>query len=676
MVNKEELPKGFMGRVLEVNLREKSFRFIKTDPDLALRFFGGRGLGMALIFRHFNNLKSAGIYSDPFKEVDGLSPDNAVVISTSPSTGTRMPGAGRFHMNFKSPLTGGIGSTNTGGFWGVQLKQAGIDAVIILGKAEESTYIVIEREKVTFHNAEKLQGFSTEETNDALVSQLPKGARVLSIGDAGKNMVRFAAVINEKGRALGRSGGGAVWGSKNLHAIAVVPDLSLKVEVDDPVKLDIKNKEGATFKTKMMLDLGKLTRKEDHYGILSSLGSLGLLGMVNNHGQLPHNNMRDTSHDDELVSKITGEALRNHKRIAGKGQPTVEVKKGTCFNCPVACKRKTKVVNKNGEVIDQGEGPEFETVTLLGANLSIYDLPLITRANYAANRYGLDTISLGSTIASFFDLYTYCAGKKALNDEEQKFMKNVEPFVQTVGEPVFGNAEVLLPLIEMVALREGIGEELAEGSYRFCSEYGHPEFSMTVKGQELPAYDPRASFSQGLSYEMSNRGACHLEGGYMAAQSYAGGYGEWPADRTEGTPLILKNATLRNTIYDVIGACVYTSFSIGLDDYANLLNAITGLDWNAGKLQRLGQRIFTLERLFNLKCGKGVDDDWLPDRFFNEPITLEGKERVCDREAFEKMHREYYNAMGWGSDGVPLSETLEKLDLADYISVCEEIRRG
>ncbi|MFO7850093.1 MAG: aldehyde ferredoxin oxidoreductase N-terminal domain-containing protein, partial [Spirochaetia bacterium] len=485
MVNKNELPKGFMGKVLEVNLSDRSFRFTNTDHDFSLRFFGGRGMGVALMFRHFNALKDAGSYKNPYREVDGLSPDNVVVISTSPATGTRMPGAGRFHMNFKSPLTGGIGSTDTGGFWGVQLKQAGIDAVIILGKAEEPTNIVIEKEEVTFHNAQSLQGLSTEETNDVLVSRLPKGARVLSIGDAGKNMVRFAAVINEKGRAFGRSGGGAVWGSKNLHAIAVVPDPSIKIEVDDPEKLNIKNKEGATFKTKMMLDLGKLTRKEDHYGILSSLGSLGLLGMVNNHGQLPHNNMRDTYHDDELISKISGEALRKHKRIAGKGQPTVEVKKGTCFNCPVACKRNTKVLDKNGEVVDQGEGPEFETVTLLGANLSIYDLPLIIRANYAANRYGLDTISLGSTIASFFDLYTYCAAKETLSEDEHYFMKKVDPFVKKVGEPVFGNTDVLLPLIDMVAAREGIGDELAEGSYLFCSSYGHPEFSMTVKGQEL-----------------------------------------------------------------------------------------------------------------------------------------------------------------------------------------------
>ena len=161
----------------------------------------------------------------------------------------------------------------------------------------------------------------------------------------------------------------------------------------------------------------------------------------------------------------------------------------------------------------------------------------------------------------------------------------------------------------------------------------------------------------------------------MAAQAYAGGYGEWPGDRTEGTPLILKNATLRNTIYDVIGSCVYTSFSIGLDDYANILNAVTGLHLNAGQLQRLGQRVFTVERLFNVRCGKGPKDDWLPKRFFTEPVTVEGTQRVCDERAFQQMHTEYYDAMGWDSEGVPTEEILQKLELNDFVPFLPEKRR-
>jgi aldehyde:ferredoxin oxidoreductase len=352
-----------------------------------------------------------------------------------------MPAAGRFHMNFKSPLTDGIGSSDTGGFWGVQLKHTGVDVVKITGRAETPTYLAIDKDGVTFHDARRLESLTTEETTDLLMKELPKGSRVLSIGEAGKRLVRIAGVMNERGRALGRSGGGAVWGSKNLHAIAVVPHSSIKIETADPDMLNIKNRDSATFKAKMMLEVGKLTRTEAHYGILSSLGSLGLLGMVNNHGQLPHNNYQDTSHDIDKIARVNGEAMRNHKKIAGRGAPTVEVKKGTCFNCPVACKRDTKVLDEEGKIIDAGEGPEFETVTLLGTNLSIYNLPLIARANYATNRFGMDTISLGSTIGALCELYTFCRDKEELNEQEVLFMDEVRPFVEKYGEPVFGNED-------------------------------------------------------------------------------------------------------------------------------------------------------------------------------------------------------------------------------------------
>jgi aldehyde:ferredoxin oxidoreductase len=214
----------------------------------------------------------------------------------------------------------------------------------------------------------------------------------------------------------------------------------------------------------------------------------------------------------------------------------------------------------------------------------------------------------------------------------------------------------------------GIGAYLAQGSYRFCERYGHPEFSMTVKKQELAAYDPRTSFSQALGYEMSNRGGCHLEGGYTAAKDYCAGYAEWPGDRVEGTPLISKNASLTNAVIDIIGACVYGSFSLSLDEYALLINAVTGLHYNAGILQRIAGRAYTLERLFNVKCGFTKDDDWLPDRFYHDPVDTGERTAVCNREAFQKMHVEYYRAMGWNDDGVPTPETLEKLKLDDLVN--------
>lgn len=664
---KKQLLGGFMGRIAYVDLTDRSYKFKPLEPDLAERFFGGRGLGGALLFRHLSLLGDR--YKNPFRDVDGFSADNPVIISTSPPTGTRMPGSGRFHMSFKSPLTGGIGSSNSGGFWGVALKKTGTDILFITGKSETPVYLVVENDKISFEDAAAYADATTEETNDKIAAGLPGGSRVLSIGVAGKNLNLFSAVINEKGRAFGRCGCGAVWGSKNLHAIAVVPHSGAEIPIVDPDMLSIKNNNSAAFKAKIMLDVGKLTRKEQDYGILSSLGSLGLMGMVHNHGQLPHNNMRDTTHEDKLVARVTGEALRYYDDVKQDGEFSISAKKGTCYNCPVACKRETTVFDEKGNVFDSGEGPEFESVTLLGANLSIYDLPLIARANFAANRYGMDTISLGGTISAFVELYEICKSKDSLTSGEKQFMSDVTSYVETIGEPIFGNKDMLLPTIDLIAKREGIGDYLAEGSYRFGERYGHAELSMSVKKQELPAYDPRTSFSQALSYEMCNRGGCHLEGGYMAAQAYAAGYGEWDGGRIEGTPLVLKNAAFRNTVFDTIGSCVYTSFSIPLDDYAKLLNAITGMELNAGKLQRIGHRVYTMERLFNIMCGLGAADDWLPERFYTQPATVEGRKTLCDRKAFEHMHTEYYGAMGWDSEGVPTSATLEKLGIDELIGI-------
>ena len=191
---------------------------------------------------------------------------------------------------------------------------------------------------------------------------------------------------------------------------------------------------------------------------------------------------------------------------------------------------------------------------------------------------------------------------------------------------------------------------------------------MTVKGQELPAYDPRASYSQALCYEMSNRGGCHLEGGYTAALSYCAGYAEWPGNRVEGTPLISKNATLKGTAIDIIGVCVYSSFAISLDEYAPIINAVTGCSLNSGSLLKFAHRTVTLERLFNIKCGKTEKDDWLPDRFFEIPAKVEGNDTVCDREEFRKMHREYYRALGWNEIGIPENKTLKNLGIEEFIT--------
>lgn len=663
------MPFGYMGKILIVDLSAGSSREEDLDPGIAKLFHGNRGLGVAYLYRHFKTLTDSGKYRNAFREVDPLSKDNIVIISTAPSTATRMPTSGRVHMNFKSPLTGGYGSSNTGGFWGTEFKRTGYDILIVKGRSEKPVYISIRSNSVEIIDASELTNLSSEEIQSRFKDRPDNKMQVLSIGEAGRKLSLFANVMSDKGRTFGRGGAGAVFGSKNLIAVAVAPDKSSTVKVFDTTDLDIKNKSGSVYKAKVKLDVGKFTRKEQHYGTLASMGSLGLAGMVNSFNQLIHNNMIDTSHRLEDVDSIDGEALRNYSEINGKGPEIIEVKKDTCYNCSITCKRKTTIKDNNGNVVDSGEGPEFETVALLGANLSIYDLPLIAKANYKANRYGMDTITLGSTIAAFVELYTIIADKKTnLGKEELQFRKDLGDFGEHFGEPRFGNKEYLLGLIDIIGKGEGIGRYLALGSLRFCRRYGHPELSMTVKGQELPAYDPRTSYSQALCYEMSNRGGCHLEGGYTAALSYCAGYAEWPGNRIEGTPLISKNAALKGTAIDIIGVCVYSSFAISLDEYAPIINAVTGCSLNSGSLLKFAHRTISLERLFNIKCGKTEKDDWLPDRFFEIPAKVEGTDTICNRGEFRKMHREYYRALGWNDIGIPENETLKNLGIEEFIT--------
>ena len=659
---------GIMNKVLRVDLTTQQVSTEDLDKTLSSLFFGGRGLGVAYLFQHFQDLTAKGLYANAFADVDPLSPDNVIVISTSPTTGTRMPTTGRVHMNYKSPATGGLGSTNAGGRWSVDFKRTGHDVLIITGHSKTPVYLVITDSGVQFQNASEFIDLNSIDTREQIRQNLSKKAQVLTIGIGGKKQSMFSAVMSDKGKALGRGGGGAVFGAKNLYAVAVLADPGIPVEVADPERLRVKNRSGAGHHAKLKLDMGKFTRRESAYGILSSMGSLGLLGMVDNFNQLIHNNMKDTCHDPADIAQINGEALRNHDRDTAPGKPRVKVKKGSCFNCPIICKRETQLIDGDGRVVEKGEGPEFESVTLLGANLSIYDLAVITPANYLANHYGLDTISLGSTIAAFFELYQLVSekSKSELEEPEVQFLQEVQPFVNEYGEPAFGKAELLIPLIHLIGNQEGIGSQLAQGSYRFCSRYGHPEFSMSIKKLELPAYDPRTSYSQALCYEMNNRGGCHLEGGYTAPHAYCAGYGEWPGDRTEGTPLVAKNATLKNVTLDVIGVCTYGSFSLGLDEYASLICAVTGHHYNSEILKTISLRTITLERSFNTLCGLTEADDWLPDRFYNEPIIARGKQVICDRKHFKTMHEQYYHSVGWDKRGIPLPQTLEELRLDGF----------
>ncbi|MEJ2108565.1 MAG: aldehyde ferredoxin oxidoreductase C-terminal domain-containing protein [Acidobacteriota bacterium] len=268
------------------------------------------------------------------------------------------------------------------------------------------------------------------------------------------------------------------------------------------------------------------------------------------------------------------------------------------------------------------------------------------------------------SIAAFIELYTIVKNNNGpRTPEEEQFLEEVRPFCDRHGEPRFGRKEILLPLVHAIGRSEGIGEALAQGSFRFCRRYGHEELSMSIKKMEMPAYDPRTVFLQALCYEMNNRGGCHLQNGYTAIRDYCAGYAEWPGDRIEGTAIIARNAALTNTTIDTIGACAFASLSLSLDEFALLINAVTGLSHSAGTLERIAWRTLTIERSFNLRAGFASSNDWLPDRFYTQSLDIDGRSLVCNRDAFDQMHREYYEAMGWDRDGRPTGETFRELNL-------------
>jgi aldehyde:ferredoxin oxidoreductase len=663
-----------MGRVLEVDLTSRAVRTRPLDERFAELFLGGRGLGTALLVEALLRLRDR--YANPFRDVDPLSPDNPLVFSTSPANATTVPTSARFHANFKSPLTGGIGSTNSGGRWGVEFKRTGHDALVVTGRSEEPVVLFIDADTVRLDAPPHVDLDDVEEITEALEARYGKGARVMTVGAAGRRLARIAAIMNDKGRALGRGGGGAVFGSKNLAAIVVSG--SVDAETAAPDALRPKNLAGSVYKAHAKLRVGKLTKPPEQFGILPSMGTAGLLGMLSQYDELVHCNFRDTSHAVEQIERISGEALASH--------PDIKVRRRACYQCPIGCTRDTELVDEHGVVVGRGEGPEFETVAMFGADLDIYDLSPVTEANYLCNRFGLDTISAGGTIAALMEIYGIARakppdarteGERALMADAAEFARGCDATWTGAPEdspfaPAFGNVHALVPLVRAMATsEEGIGRALASGARRLGERYGHPESAMVVKGMEIPAYDPRVTWTQALSYMMTPRGGCHLQGGYSAPIAFCAGYGEFPGIKSEGAALVARNFAYQNTAYDVMGVCAFAGFSVTLDEYANMLNDVTGLGLKASDLETISRRVLTLERLFNLLCGFTPEDDWLPERFYTKPIEVAEGPMVCPADDFLAMRAEYYESLGWDEQGVPRLAALRELGVDKVLAPAE-----
>jgi aldehyde:ferredoxin oxidoreductase len=591
---------GYHGKILTVDLSKSNIREKPLNPAVAEDYLGGRGLATRLFFDEIE------------PQCHPLDGENVIVIATSPLIGTNAPTACRGHMVFKSPLTGRIGSSNCGGSWAHTLKSSGYDALVIRGKSPDPVMIDITPEQVQILTIEKLWGLDVHETTDRLTEDPEKGKdqRILCIGPAGENLVLFSSVMNDKNRAYGRGGAGAVFGSKKLKAIRVAG--SRKTSYKDEEKYQ-SGKEQALY----LMRSAPITKR-----LMRELGTLGLLKLIHIIEMLPHRNFQDNLHQDEDLDRISGETLRK----------TLLERAGACYGCSIACQRHTKADGK------KGEGPEYETVVMTGPNCGIYDMKSIAKAHYRCNELGLDTISFGGTLACAMEL------------REKGYLSRQES--ERIGLS-FGLGDSLEKMVDLIAERTGLGDILAKGSYRLAEHFRHPEFAMAVKRMEIPAYDPRASFTQSLGYMTSPTGACHLRGGYAVSLAFFGGTREIPRFSLLQSPIAIRNMQNLGIIQDSLGICRFTGFAFSTEPWARMASGITGLNFSTSRLEEIANRIASLERVFNLDTGMEAEEDTLPLRFQEESIPVGGKERRVSPDLIAKMRRDYYLAQTWDEKGIP-----------------------
>ncbi len=598
---------GWHGKLLRVNLTAGTCETEALNEQWAKEYIGGRGLGT----KYFVEEVAA--------DVDPLSADNKLIMATGPLTGTYGAANGRYMVITKAPLTGTIACSNSGGYFPSELRYAGYDMIIFEGKSEYPVYLQIHNDKVQLVGAVHLWGKSTDEAEDAILAEFHGDAKVACIGKAGEELSLTACVINDKHRAAGRSGVGAVMGSKNLKAVAVRGTGGVKVA--DP----------AAYREAAIESYGMLKANPVSGEGLPALGTPVLVNVINQFGALPTRNFQDDTF--EGAEAISGEALADKYLKRNKA----------CMGCVMGCGRVTGLQGSRFE--GDGEGPEYESIWALGAACGVDDLAAITKANYICNEYGIDTITTGATIGCAMEL----AEKGLISADE-------------IGMPLkFGDADAMLKLVEMAAKKEGFGEKLSLGSAQLAEMYGASELSMTVKRLEFPAYDGRGMQGMALHYATSNRGACHVRG-YLVSPEILGLPEKIDPQATEGKPVWAKIFQDFTAVVDSSGVCLFSTFALGVPQFAAFCSAATGEDFNEERLMEVGERIYNMERLFNLKAGIDPSQDTLPKRLLEDPIhdgPLKGEvAKLSD------MLPEYYQERGWGNDGIPSAEKLAALGLA------------
>ncbi|WP_153125875.1 aldehyde ferredoxin oxidoreductase family protein [Peribacillus tepidiphilus] len=601
---------GFKNKEAVVDLSSGSVSYRNINEDDAKKYIGGRGLGVKYML-------------DNGPEVEPFSEENLLCIMTGPVTGSRSSMSGRLAVVTKSPLTGTVTDSHMGGWTAARLKWAGFDNILFKGKSDKPVYLFIENGTAELRDASHLWGLSTRATVQAMKDQYgEENLSVMAIGQAGENLVRYACFINEHDRAAGRGGTGAVAGYKNLKAIVIKAEQ--KGNMPEPKQKD--EYTAANKKAVKAILEGGLTAPRK--GGLSVYGTNVLTNLINEVGALPTKNSQFTHWDE--AEKHSGEYVNEHLLVANN----------TCHACPVACKIEVEV--KEGKYKTRVESFEFESAWALGANSGLSNSEAIAYLIDRCNEYGIDTIELGNAFSSAMEAY-----------EKGLILERLD----------WGDADRMIEMTRKIAYREGFGDVLAEGPARATALWGAPELSMSVKGQSIPAYDPRGIQGIGLGYATSNRGACHLRG-YTVASEIAGI--PEPTDRLEpkGKGELLKIFQDLLAFSDSMNICKFSSFSENAEHYAEQYSTMTGIPMTADDVMKAGERIYNLERYYNNLAGFNKrEDDYLPKRFTEEPATGNSSGSVSRMDI---MLDEYYQVRGW-KDGVVPEEKLQELGIKQLV---------
>lgn len=604
-------------RVLVVDLSTHSITVEPLNTGWRDDYLGSRGLASRYLMEMM----------DP--AADALSADNVLIFATGPLTGTMASTGGRYAVVTKGPLTNAIACSNSGGKFGAELKFAGYDLLIVKGRSETPVYLMIQDDQVEILPAESYWGTTVWHTEEALKSaHHDPQIKVASIGVAGETGVKYACVVNDLHRAAGRSGVGAVMGSKHLKAVAIRGTRGV------PVK-DAKRFMGVVAHTHKLLE-DSAGRKD-----LTEFGTNAMIDTMNAFGGLPTRNFQEVSF--EGTEKLNPSAMMEVKENGHRNLITNKA----CFACTIGCGRIAHIDKNHWAIRDRPQyhhasgGLEYETAFAFGPVVGVDDIDALTFAGYLMNEHGMDPISFGVTLAAAMEL----------------FELGIITTEHTDGiELNFGNAEALTVMAEKTGLNQGFGKLLGLGAKRLCEHFGRPELAMVVKGQEFAGYDSRAQQGMGLGYATSNRGACHLRHDVFA---------EDMQDQTgNGKAAPCKQSQDKIAMVDSIGICLFSLAAWGVDELQQQISAACGDEWTSERLMETGERIWNLERLYNLKAGLTRADDTLPPRLLETPCPSGvAKGKVAEMDI---MLPEYYQLRGWSDQGIPTSETLQRLKLSSH----------